>query len=212
MLTFVFFTLLATTVNAKCALWYQFSHTSERDGPHRENRGGSYYGDTQWAMGFGYESLDQEVVCNDMEMFHQCDRAQKMLDAYTMKNNLPFVTINCADHIVCAAILPSGNGRYWCQNMDSYDICKFYSDTFTNGSGTAQFPIVCNLAVPLDDGIPVLEYRKPHIATTTTTTTAVPTLPPNTTVPANTTAPSSGSKLSNSLALVLLLVLLFLVF
>ena len=76
MLLFVLFSL----ASAKCGLWYQFSHTQERDGPHYSNGGWGVDAGWGWAAGYGYESLDQFVICNDMEMFHQCDRAQEMLE------------------------------------------------------------------------------------------------------------------------------------
>jgi len=202
MLIFLLFVTAVTVTEAKCGLWYQFSHT--REGPFRENRGGSYHGDTQWAA--GYESLDQFVICNDMEMFHQCNRAQQVLDLFTTRNNLPLVTIGCAEHITCAANLPSGNGRFFCQNMDSYDLCIGAQAAIDGVNQTAQYPIRCVYAEMLSDNIPVLNYRQ---ALPTTTTTTAPTVFTNVTLtePPNTTAPASASTIACASGLILLLVL-----
>ena len=203
MLSFLFLFTFTTCVSAKCGLWYQFSHTSERDGPHRENRYSSNnpYSDTQWAMGFGYESLDQEVTCLDLEMFHQCGRAQQMLDLYTAKNLLPYQTIGCHNHIVCASPLPTGNGRYWCQNMDSYDLCLIVQNITAN----TDYSVTCGFSILLQDNIPVLDYRQPGILVTTTIAL---TIPENTTVATTTTPANGANMIINSFVVLLVLITL----
>ena len=215
----LFFLLIALT-NCKCLLWYQFSHTSERDGPHRENRfgggnRGDWHADTQWAMGFGYESLDQLVGCNDLEMFNQCDRAQKIIDLYTEKNDRPIINIGCSNNIACAATLPSTNGKFWCQNMDSYDRCVSAKVMMDEMNQTQRYPIDCVFDVMLSDNIPVLNYRKSSPITTTTTTTTITTTTPmiTTTVPSNTssaitTVPSVGTILNYATYLIIFLLIL----
>ena len=193
--------LLITIVGAKCGLWYQFSHS--REGPFRENRygnGGSPYADTKWAA--GYESLDQQIMCNDEEMFQQCHRAQYILDAFASKNNLPLATIGCADNIVCSPTLPGNNGKFYCQNMDAYDLCLQAQLFIENLNQTAQYPIRCVYASMLSDNIPVINYRRSE-----PTTTIVPTVPANTTLTPTTTSPSLAS-LNLVSVLLLLLVLL----
>ena len=189
---------LITIVEAKCGLWYQFSHT--REGPFRENRygnGASAYGDTKWAA--GYESLDQQIMCNDEEMFQQCHRAQHILDVFATKNNLPLETIGCADNIICSPTLPGNNGKFYCQNMDAYDLCIQAQSFIDNLNQTAQYPIRCVYASMLSDDIPVINYRRSDPATTT--------VPANTTLPPTTTSPSVAS-LNLVSVLLLLLVLL----
>lgn len=191
--------LFFIAIEAKCGLWYQFSHT--REGPFRENRytGGSYWGDTQWAA--GYESLDQQIICNDEEMFQQCNRAQHVLDALLIKNNLPLVTIGCADHIICSPILPANNGKFYCQNMDSYDLCLRAQELVTHLNYEAQYPIRCVLATMLSDNVPVINYRKPGPVTTTTTVVTNATQPPNTTTPTST--PALAVKFASGIMIVL---------
>jgi hypothetical protein len=206
MLIFFLFVAAVTVTDAKCGLWYQFSHVL--DGPHWDNRNGFpsgwYHGDVKWAA--GYESLDQFVICNDMEMFHQCNRAQQILDLFTTNNGLPPVTIGCAEHIACSANLPSGNGKFFCQNMDSYDICLHAQAAISSVNQTAQFPIRCVYAEMLSDNVPVLNYRQ---ASPTTTTTTAPTIVTNVTFtePPNTTAPASASTLKYASGIILLLLM-----
>jgi hypothetical protein len=209
----LFFELVPIT-NTKCLLWYQFSHTSEREGTHRENRwGGEYryaYADTQWAMGFGFESLDQLLSCNDQEMYFQCDRAQKIIDLYTMKNDLPIVTIGCSNSIACASPLPNNNGKYWCQNMDSYDKCISAKIMIDNLTQSDRYPIECDFSVMLSDNIPILNYSKADpITTTITITTSTPSNNITYTTISDTTMPSLSSTVTYSFVLYFILFLSF---
>ena len=136
----------------------------------------------------------------------------KAWDMFTMKNGLPPFTIGCAKHITCAATLPSSNGKYWCQNMDSYDLCMTAKAIIDVMNQTAQYPVECSFDVMLSDNIRVLDYRKPGPITTTTTTVPPTTIPPNTTVPVtttppNTTAPAMASMLKYTSGLITLLLL-----
>jgi len=200
---YLIFLLFFIASEAKCGLWYQFSHN--REGPYRENKygSGSVYGnsDTQWAA--GYESLDQQIICNDEEMFQQCNRAQQVVDMALIKNNLPIVTIGCADHIICAPTLPTNNGKFYCQNMDSYDLCILAQELMIRLNEEARYQIKCTYATLLNDNIPVIDYRKPGPITTTTTVVTNTTQPSNTT--STTTKPALAIKLTYSLGILLVL-------
>lgn len=203
------FFILVVTIEAKCGIWYQFSHT--REGPFRDNRygypAGYYHGDTQWAA--GYESLDQFVICNDMEMFHQCNRAQTILDLFNTMNRLPIINIGCSEHIICAPNLPAGNGKYYCQNMDSYDLCVHAQSLVSNLNQTSQYPIRCVYSDMLSDNIQVIDYRQ-AAPTTTTTVSTVFTNTSLTTAP-NTTVPDTGSTLKYTTGIMFILMLLLLI-
>lgn len=116
--------------------------------------------------GLGY----QEWICNDMEMFYQCNRAQTILDAFTLKSNLPFYNLGCHKHIVCAAKL--SEGRYWCQNMDSYNLCLSGRDIIAYAVVSDKYPIECRFDVLLEDRIPVLNFTKPKVFITVSKVTS----------------------------------------
>lgn len=197
-------TLFLALVSAKCGLWYEFNRDSVRDGPHTA-RGCSYCDSTYgWAFSYSFESMDKQETCNDLEMLEQCKRAQFIYDQYNLANSNPFVTLQCSDNVVCAApanLFPyRQNSRvgYWCQNMDSYNICLQAKNAIekSNSSNKDLFPISCNYATLLVDGRPVINYFKPDVFTTTTTTTTT-TAATNytiTTVPPTTKAPSNAAQ------------------
>ena len=118
--------------------------------------------------------LDAETVsCNDMEMYYQCERAQKMFD-----KDFPVpVEIQCMDYIACAAELP-GDGKYWCQNVDSYRQCIIAKNIFSLNNISYSFQ--CTKSVLLVDGRPVLNYKTPYryIAAPTPAPPPTPPVPP----------------------------------
>lgn len=131
--------LLFLLAEAKCGLWVQFrrdtatvAYQAQWKTPSCCIQGPGFPTNGNFQTGYGFESLDQMVVCNDMEMFHQCDRAQQLLDRLANDQNQPPFTLGCAQNIVCATEETS-NGRYWCQNMDSYDLC-LNAQTLLNGT------------------------------------------------------------------------------
>ena len=200
-LIFLLLITIITITTSKCGLWHQFDHSFTKDGPHRINRcqPASKRCDFGWAVGYGYQSLDQKLICNDMEMFYQCNAAQEMLDAYHRAMGLSLRFIGCYDHIVCAPPLPSRNGKFWCQNMNSYDLCVIIRDIIEAANATIEYPVECKVAVMLTDRVPVLNYRMPPEITTTSTTTTID-------LNANvTTAPASAFRLISSLGLVVLM-------
>lgn len=200
----IFATFFALSA-AKCGLWRQYNHATQQDGPYFEgNRGSSSR--VAWAFGYGFESLDQNLVCNDMEMYYQCDRAQKYLDLYNAERGVPPSTVGCAQNIVCSWS-PTGNGRVWCQNMDSFDLCVSIQEILN----ATRYSVECTFATPNTDGIPILNYRRSSESTTTTTVITTSTVPdptfvPTTTVP-QTTRPSIGHILVPISALALLVVI-----
>lgn len=177
-------------VTAKCGLWRQYNRDTQRDGPYFNGNPGSW-SRTAWAFSYGFESLDQNLACNDMEMFYQCDRAQKYLDLYNAEQNIAPATVSCAQNIVCSGAFTE-NGRFWCQNMNSFDLCVSVQSILN----ATKYSVECTYATANTDGIPILNYRRsPEITSTTTVTTTsvfVPTFVPSPTTIPQTTRPSTG--------------------
>lgn len=156
-------------------------------------------------------------------MYGQCNAAQNMLNAHHLKMGLPMQTFGCYDHIVCNPPLPPRNGKSWCQNMDSYDVCVTIRNIIENANATAEYPVECNFAVMLTDNVRVLNYRRPAKITTTTTTTTTTPVPTTTTfwnttgsnitttIAEETTAPASATQVIHSLS-IMMFVLLFIGF
>jgi len=190
---FLFLAFVSVTA-AKCGLYWNYQHAESQKYLNYYHRGFGY--------GFGFQSFSTLVSCNDMEMFEQCKRAQKILDMWvgTGSGNQS-IELGCARFIVCSADI-SENGKYWCQNMDSYDLCINAQTIIENANATSQYPIVCAQAVKLSDDIPVLPYREAHPITTT--------VPPNATTQIVTTTPiqgdSSGSILTPKWMLLLFII------
>jgi len=209
-------------VSAKCGLYLNYQHSEARD--QRHERAGAHYYNSQtrsdWAFGwgFGFQSLSTLKSCNDNEMFEQCKRAQKIIDMWVWATNTgnSIIELGCADFIVCAADMTE-NGEFWCQNMDSYDLCLNAQTIIAIANATSQYSIRCREAVKLSDNVPVLDYREAHPITTTTTTLPPPTTftPKVTTtvVDVTTTPPpppqgdSGGSMIKLNLKLILLSIL-----
>lgn len=163
MIIVLFFGLFIQSLDAKCAVWLQYNHGYERLGYHA------------WV---GYESLSKKPVCEDLEMFEQCKLAQSTYNRFRTDNGLNPIDIKCYNNIICAPVLPSGNGVWYCQNMDSYDMCTSIQDIIVNASQASKYEIICEKAVELTDRIPVLDYRKPDVYVPTTTTVANATTAP----------------------------------
>lgn len=162
---------------AKCGLWYEFNRDSSQSGPHTANscRGliscNYQYG---WAFSFSYESLDKQEICNDLEMLEQCKRAQYMYDLFNIANNNSIITLPCANNIVCVAPLnlfpyrQNSRLKYWCQNIDSYNICMNIKNTIDNSNYPNKhlYHVSCTFDVSSD--IQIFNYTKLDIITTTT--------------------------------------------
>jgi hypothetical protein len=117
--------------------------------------------------------------CNDWEMFYQCKRAQDILDHYLIQNNLPFVSLDCMRNIKCILEpLFTTTGTYYCQQIDSYNICVSVKNSLGK---LKQFPIDCIMSTPMENGSPVYGYysRKPVDGITTSLTFNLPTPKPN---------------------------------
>ncbi len=144
--------LFITCAFSKCLVWKQYRHTSSS----RKDVGGSRVG-YGFGYGYGYESLSSLYSCTDHESYHQCNWVQKLLDTYKIGTNL-----QCFDHMECMPTLPSGNGKWWCVNQNSQDLCKLGQDLLSN------YTIInCNDLMVRQDNIPILFYIQPQTKTTT---------------------------------------------
>ena len=193
------FVLLLPIILGKCGLYWNYAHSSSREDNQRTGGLGSRY--ATWGFGFGhgfgYQSLSSIVTCNDVEMFEQCKRAQFLLDMQGIGEEL-----NCAHNIVCSAAIP-GNGKFWCQNLDAYDLC-LHAQALSNTT------IICSLATKLSDDIAVLDYRE---SAATQPPTTPPTTPPTdsnmtTTTSPPTTTPCLASAIRITVAFALFVVIL----
>ena len=197
---FIIFTSQILSTQCKCGIWREFNHNKELSDPNPV----WYKLDRYWfadsgIKSYGFESLDKQPMCDDMEMFHQCNRAQFLLDKYSELGNLPYTNLGCSQHISCAATLHS-DGTFWCQNMDSFELC-LVAQTILNNT---NFQVSCKQAEVLTDGFPILNYRKLRPTTTTVTTT---TESNETSVTAHPTQPSIGMSVVPNFILLLAIIL-----
>ena len=165
MRAFLFIICLTSLASAKCGLWYTSKYT------------------LKWHQ-FPSERLSSQVICNDIGMYQQCNRAQKIHDRYTMKNDLNVLEAKCYKHTVCY-MEPPGNGRFWCQNMDAYNLCVTLRDDLANLTNDTNYQITCEKAERLSDNILVLDYYEPGPITTTVKLNMTTTLAEVTVAPAN---------------------------
>jgi len=164
----MFIILFLCLVSAKCGLFWQYQRSTANMYDNWVRR---------WNL-LGFESLAGEMSCNDMEMFHQCNRVQQKIDLLSIETEL-----GCAEHIGCK-YEPPGNGRWWCQNMDSYDKCMLglsiiRNHTNSNNSNNNS-NVNCTFAVTRTDDYVVINYRQAPIKTSAPTSapTPAPTLAP----------------------------------
>ena len=122
------------------------------------------------------------AVCNDIENLQRCLRAQNLFDRLGVYARLdaPVKTFPCDKYVTCAVnFIDRATGTYWCQNMDSYNLCVAIRELMHKSSHYAWiFEPDCDFSVMLSDNIPVINYYTPPPITTTTTesnmTTSVP--------------------------------------
>lgn len=194
--------LLIVSVTSKCGLhrYYEKTQTQRSERHHNgEHPNSKYRSDWSFGFGYGYQSNTAVLTCNDLEMYYQCERAQRTLDRF-LPTTLPIELreIRCMDYIVCAAELP-GDGEFWCQNLDSYFQCIVARNILiaNNFSDT----VICRGAAELADGRQLLNYRTPRIRTATPTTaptTATPTAAPTTAAPTKELPPTQAPQKSSA--------------
>ena len=105
-------------------------------------------------------------VCNDMEMFEQCKRAQAQFDAYNNDRGYALVSVGCENNIVCVhdTYYYGGYGTnlyYWCQNMDAYNLCLRLQQILSNAT---KYPVQCSYQVNQGSPLTVDYYRVPAMA------------------------------------------------
>lgn len=98
--------------------------------------------------------------CLDLEMFEQCLRAQQILDDFTKRVNYNTITLECYKNLYCLRYPPTAS-QYWCQNVDSYQLCVSAKNAIKKDSSSLKnlFQILCYKEAPLDiNGVPVIDY------------------------------------------------------